>query len=57
MPSGIDLISQPGTTVLAVMAGQVARVDTFSSYGLAVIVDPGNGERGKRGSPPLIHGH
>jgi murein DD-endopeptidase MepM/ murein hydrolase activator NlpD len=57
MPSGIDLISQPGTTVLAVMAGQVARVDTFSGYGLAVIVDPGNGERGKRGSPPLIHGH
>lgn len=43
MHSGIDLISPPGTPVLAVMAGQVARVDTISGYGLAVIVDHGNG--------------
>ena len=41
--SGIDLISPPGTPVLAVMAGQVARVDTIGGYGLAVIVDHGNG--------------
>ena len=41
--SGIDLISPPGTPVLAVLAGQVARVDTISGYGLAVIVDHGNG--------------
>jgi len=43
MHSGIDLISPPGTPVLAVMGGQVARVDTISGYGLAVIVDHGNG--------------
>ena len=43
MHSGIDLISPPGTPVLAVMAGQVARVDTISGYGLTVIVDHGNG--------------
>ena len=41
--SGIDLISPPGTPVLAVMAGQVARVDTIGGYGIAVIVDHGNG--------------
>jgi len=43
MHSGIDLISPPGTPVLAVMGGQVARVDTIGGYGLAVIVDHGNG--------------
>jgi murein DD-endopeptidase MepM/ murein hydrolase activator NlpD len=43
MHSGIDLITPPGTPVLAVMGGQVARVDTISGYGLAVIVDHGNG--------------
>ncbi len=43
MHSGIDLISPPGTPVVAVMAGQVARVDTIGGYGLAVIVDHGNG--------------
>jgi murein DD-endopeptidase MepM/ murein hydrolase activator NlpD len=41
--TGIDLISPPGTPVLAVMAGQVARVDTLGGYGIAVIVDHGNG--------------
>jgi murein DD-endopeptidase MepM/ murein hydrolase activator NlpD len=41
--TGIDLISPPGTPVLAVMGGQVARVDTIGGYGLAVIVDHGNG--------------
>ncbi len=41
--TGIDLISPPGTPVLAVMAGQVARVDTIAGYGIAVIVDHGNG--------------
>jgi len=41
--TGIDLISPPGTPVLAVMAGQVARVDTIGGYGIAVIVDHGNG--------------
>ena len=41
--NGIDLISPPGTPVLAVMAGQVARVDTIGGYGIAVIVDHGNG--------------
>ena len=43
MHSGIDLISPPGTPVVAVMGGQVARVDTIGGYGLAVIVDHGNG--------------
>ena len=43
MHGGIDLISPPGTPVLAVMGGQVARVDTIGGYGLAVIVDHGNG--------------
>jgi murein DD-endopeptidase MepM/ murein hydrolase activator NlpD len=41
--TGIDLISPPGTPVLAVMVGQVARVDTIGGYGIAVIVDHGNG--------------
>ena len=43
MHNGIDLISPPGTPVLAVMGGQVARVDTIGGYGLAVIVEHGNG--------------
>ena len=43
MHSGIDLISPPGTPVGAVMAGQVIRVDSIGGYGLAVIVDHGNG--------------
>ena len=43
MHTGVDLIIQQGTPVLAVQEGRVQRVDEIDGYGLTVLIDHGRG--------------
>lgn len=43
MHTGIDLAAEPGTPVLAALAGRVLLVESVSGYGLTVVLDHGAG--------------
>ena len=43
MHTGLDLIADEGTAVLAVLAGRVQRVAVIDGYGLTVLIDHGGG--------------
>ncbi|MDM7952336.1 MAG: M23 family metallopeptidase [Cyanobium sp. CZS 25K] len=43
MHTGLDLIADEGTAVLAVLAGRVQRVAVIDGYGLTVLIDHGAG--------------
>lgn len=41
--TGVDLAAEPGTPVLAALAGRVLLVEAVSGYGLTVLLDHGDG--------------
>lgn len=43
MHTGIDLAANPGTPVLAALAGRVLMVESVAGYGLTVLLDHGDG--------------
>ncbi len=43
MHTGIDLAADPGTPVLAALAGRVRMVESVAGYGLTVLLDHGDG--------------